>query len=100
MEYLGCSAEFLQKYIESKLTDEMREIGYEIDHIKPVANFDLTIEEELKKCLHWSNLQPLTRKENRKKSCKWTKQDETEWEKMVHGRRQTEGLANPSLLKI
>jgi hypothetical protein len=43
---------------------------WEIDHIKPVSSFDLTDEDQQKQCFHYTNLQPLTKKENRTKSNK------------------------------
>jgi hypothetical protein len=89
IEYLGCSEEFLFTYITSKLTDDMKEFGYEIDHIKPISKFNLEDEEELLKCCHWSNLQPLLIKDNRFKSNKWTDEDEIQWNKIVHVCRQT-----------
>ena len=45
------------------MTWENRSLWH-IDHIKPCISFDLTKEEEQKKCFHWSNLQPLWAKEN------------------------------------
>ena len=89
IEYLGCSPEFLYNYITSMLTKEMRISGYEIDHIKPISKFDLSEKEQLEKCCHWSNLQPLLLKDNRYKSNKWTDKDEKLWEKLIHGCRQT-----------
>ena len=44
--------------------------GWHIDHIIPCAAFDLTKEEEQKKCFHYSNLQPLWWIDNLKKSNK------------------------------
>jgi hypothetical protein len=46
-------------------------IIWEIDHIKPCASFDLTKLEEQKKCFHHTNLQPLFKIDNRKKSNKY-----------------------------
>lgn len=43
---------------------------YEIDHIIPVSSFDLTIEEEQKKCFKWSNLRIVTKEDNRSKGKK------------------------------
>ena len=45
--------------------------GWHVDHIRPVASFDLTNEEEFKKCFHYTNLQPLWADENLKKSDKY-----------------------------
>ena len=41
-----------------------------IDHIKPLASFDLTIPEQLKRAAHWSNLQPLSAADNWDKGTK------------------------------
>lgn len=40
---------------------------YHIDHIIPCSSFDLSTEEEQRKCFNWSNLQILTAKENLEK---------------------------------
>ena len=44
--------------------------GFEIDHIQPLHSFNLEEKEEIKKAFSPSNLQWLTREENRKKSGK------------------------------
>ena len=54
----------LINYIESQFDDEMSWSAYlsggiHIDHIIPCSHFDLTKEEEQRKCFHYSNLQPL-----------------------------------------
>ena len=86
IKYLGCSAEFLREYIYNQLTDEMKNKGYDIDHIKPISKFDFKKEGELEKCLHYSNLKPLLSYDNKKKSDKWTESDEIKWVKMLSTR--------------
>jgi hypothetical protein len=74
-EYLGCSFGFLKSYIESLWVEGMNwgnwgryvEDGppkWHIDHIIPVTYFDLSKEEEAKKCFHYSNLRPIWADDN------------------------------------
>ena len=74
LELTGCELPFLKKYIESKFTKGMtwEKVGPEIhiDHIIPICKFDLTKEEEQKKCFHYTNLQPLWAIDNLKKGGK------------------------------
>jgi hypothetical protein len=72
---LGCSVESFRLYLESKFEPDMTWEnyglkGWQIDHIMPMAIFDLTKQEHRKRCFHFSNLQPLWAKENRAKGAK------------------------------
>lgn len=74
MELLGCSFEFLKEHIESRFKDGMsweNRSSFHIDHIRPLASFDLTDPEQQKIACHWSNLQPLYPIENIRKSDKF-----------------------------
>lgn len=74
MELLGCSFEFLKEHIESRFKDGMsweNRSSFHIDHIRPLASFDLTDPEQQKIACHWSNLQPLYPIENIRKSDKY-----------------------------
>lgn len=73
VEDLGCSIEFLIKYIETKFTESMTWDNYgewHIDHIKPLASFDLTDRKQLLEACHYTNLQPLWAKDNLSKGAK------------------------------
>jgi hypothetical protein len=71
---LGCSLDEVKQHIEKQFTELMfwdnHGIYWEIDHIIPCDKFDLTDIEQQKQCFHYSNLQPLTKTENRQKSNK------------------------------
>jgi hypothetical protein len=72
MELIGCSPAFLKDYLESLFKRGMSWENYgtfwEIDHIIPCDKWDLTDPREQLRCFHFSNLQPLSRKRNRRKS--------------------------------
>jgi len=59
----GCSIEECRQHIERQFLPEMNWGNWgpvwELDHILPCASFNLTNDEEQRKCFHFSNLQPL-----------------------------------------
>ncbi len=66
---IGCTAEEFKKHLESLWLpgmswDNYGLTGWHIDHIIPCYTFDLTIEEEQRKCFHYSNQRPLWAKDN------------------------------------
>ena len=72
-ELVGCSLEELKIHLEAKFKEGMtweNHGEWHIDHIKPCCSFDLTQEEEQKKCFHYTNLQPLWAKDNLSKGGK------------------------------
>jgi hypothetical protein len=59
---LGCSIPELKQYLESKFQPGMTWDNYgqwHIDHINPLAKFDLTDREQFLQACHFTNLQPL-----------------------------------------
>lgn len=71
VEIIGCTMPFLKQYLESLFTKGMTwenyGFGYDkwnIDHIIPCENYDLTKIEEQKKCFNYTNLQPLWQSDN------------------------------------
>lgn len=76
MNLLGCSIEEFKQHIESQFKEHMSwenydRYGWHIDHIKPCCKFNLEIEEEQRKCFHYTNLQPMWARENLQKSGKY-----------------------------
>lgn len=75
IEIVGKNHEELKIYLESLFKPGMSwenygKHGWHVDHILPCASFDLTSEEAVRRCFHFSNLQPLWSKENWKKGFK------------------------------
>lgn len=72
---LGCTGPELVKYFESKFTPEMTWKNYgtywHVDHIRPLASFNLVNIDERKKANHYTNLQPLKAEDNLKKGAKY-----------------------------
>jgi exonuclease VII large subunit len=59
---LGCTWEEARIHIENQFTDGMsweNHGKWEIDHIRPMASFDLTDPEQQRQCCHYTNLRPL-----------------------------------------
>lgn len=66
---LGCTIPELKQYLESKFQEGMTwgnwsYRGWHIDHIIPLASFDLSDRDQLLKACHYTNLQPLWAKDN------------------------------------
>ena len=66
---LGCTVNELKVYLESKFQtgmswDNYGYYGWHIDHIKPLASFDLSDRKQLLEACHYTNLQPLWAKDN------------------------------------
>lgn len=72
---LGCSIQFFKNYLEERFLDGMTWDnyglkGWHIDHKIPCSMFDLTNEDEQKKCFNYTNQQPLWALDNLKKGAK------------------------------
>lgn len=75
-EYIKFTAEELMTHLESLWLPGMSwenygKKGWEIDHIKPCASFDMSVPEQVKECWLLSNLQPLWGIDNNKKGAKY-----------------------------
>ena len=66
---LGCSVVKFRQHLESLFQPGMSwgnhgVFGWHIDHIKPLASFDLTNREEFLVACNWKNMRPLWAKDN------------------------------------
>ena len=71
---LGCSTEDLKSHLEQQFKPGMTWDNYgqwHVDHIRPCADFDLSVEAEQRACFHYTNLQPLWRHENLSKGARY-----------------------------
>ena len=72
---LGCSIADFKRHIESLWVSGMTWENYgkqwQIDHIRPLASFDLRNENEQLQAFHFSNTQPLWSADNLKKGATW-----------------------------
>lgn len=80
MDYVGCSLTDLKLHLETQFSSGMSWDNYgqwHIDHITPLASFDLTDEAQQNVAFHYTNLQPLWAKDNLQKSAKlnWKKEE-------------------------
>ena len=64
---MGCTTAELVAYLEPQLDDGETLADMRMDHIFPMARYDVLDEAEQKKMMHWTNLQPLTYEENTSK---------------------------------
>nr|WQM87186.1 endonuclease VII [Marseillevirus cajuinensis] len=76
LELLGCTIPELKEHISKQLPEgifwEDHGKKFELDHIVPVSAFDLLDPIQQRVCFHYTNLQPLSRKENSKKGAKFS----------------------------
>jgi len=72
MKLIGCTSDELRRHIESLFEPWMTwenqgRGGWDIEHIKACANFNLADPEQQRACFNWSNLQPMEHIANIKK---------------------------------
>lgn len=85
---LGCSAAEFRTHIEHKMAvynrthkEQLSWANIHLDHIKPIASvppgcFDARV-------LHYTNIQPLSAKDNLAKGARWSKKDQVFWQKNI-----------------
>lgn len=76
MELIGCSRDELKVYIENKFENGMSYDNYgewELDHVRPLASYNLENVDEIIECFNYRNIQPLWKNNNRTKSSYYEK---------------------------
>jgi hypothetical protein len=77
IEYVGIDNKSFLKWLEYQFDDNMSWNNYgsywQIDHVIPCAQFDLTKEEEIHKCFNWTNMRPLEKTEKTENNSKNSK---------------------------
>lgn len=77
MELIGCNRDEYVSYIEGLFTEGMSwdnygcAGGWQLDHIRPCASFDLADPQQQRECFNFKNTQPLWDIENSSKSSYW-----------------------------
>lgn len=76
VELLGCRPEQLKAHLESLFRpgmtwDNYGYYGWHVDHVRPLASFDLSDPAQQRQAFHYTNLQPLWRLENQLKGDKY-----------------------------
>jgi hypothetical protein len=76
LELLGAPILQVRAYLEANFLpgmtwDNHGYRGWHIDHIRPVASFDLLDAAQQVECFHYTNMQPLWAADNLRKSAKW-----------------------------
>ena len=74
-DLLGISFNEYNKYIEFLMTANMKWNKIELDHEYPLSSFDLTNPNQLKEASHYSNIQPLLKRDNCSKGSKFHEHD-------------------------
>ena len=97
LKYLDCDIATFKKHIEEQFTDGMswnnrggENSGWEIDHCIPFKYNNPTAEEKLQR-LHYTNLQPLPKDKNLKKSNKYVSKVRVTKGKVTIGEVEIEG---------
>ena len=71
---LGCSVDECRAHLERQFVDGMswaNRTAWHVDHIRPVASYDLSDPGQQRACFHYSNLQPLWARDNLVKGARY-----------------------------
>lgn len=87
IEFLGCTLDFFKAWLSYRFTEDMNfdnhgEVWH-IDHTVPCVKFDLAVDNEQRKCFHWSNMKPMHAVDNISKNCNATLEEIHEHEAKI-----------------
>lgn len=95
---LGCTPEELALHLEEQFEPGMTWGNYgdwHVDHIRPLASFDLANEDEQRQAFHFTNTRPLWAQDNRNKGSLW--EGSRHSHPKLPGRTQCRGTENCSI---
>ena len=75
LELLGCTVEQCYAHLEKQFTPGMsweNRAEWHVDHIRPIASYDISVPAQQRACFHYTNLQPLWARDNLRKGAKYT----------------------------
>jgi hypothetical protein len=72
VDTIGCTGDELAAYLEARFEpgmswDNRGLHGWHVDHVRPLLVFDLTDPAQMREASHYTNLQPLWKRENERK---------------------------------
>jgi len=80
LEVLGCSKKFFTAWLEWQFDDKqtIKNHGsvWHLDHCLPCTFFDVSKYDDVKRCFHWSNIQPLAGNDNVSKGNKTSNREQ------------------------
>lgn len=74
VDVVGCSFDCLKACLEVQFSAGMTWENYgewHVDHVRPCVSFDLTDPKQQRDCFHFTNLQPMWAKDNKKKGARY-----------------------------
>lgn len=75
IQLIGCTASDLRRHLEIQMDSGMGWHNYgkwHVDHIRPLASFDLRDPAQVREANHYTNLRPLWAVDNLRKGARWT----------------------------
>ena len=72
LDILGIDIKTYKRWTEFQFTPEINWSNTEVDYVKPICMFDVSIDEELRESFNWKNIQPLLKEVHQQKGIKFS----------------------------